>query len=51
MTRIPKWKQRQLKAKAELDKAERDARYKAFWAAVPEPKRKTVDFDRGLPIG
>jgi hypothetical protein len=43
--KIPKWKQRRIKARAELEIAERRARHAAFWAAVPPPRvRRPVDF-------
>jgi hypothetical protein len=61
--RFPKWKQRALKAKAELESAEQSARHKAFWDAVKKPKffEDQPDFDEyrerrpitdwDLPIG
>lgn len=50
----PKWKQRAIKAKAELDEAERAERYRKFWEAVyPEPIREErtspLDYDREPP--
>lgn len=46
----PKWKQRRLKAKAELEAAERKARYDAFWAAVPKPQSKrALDYELSPP--
>lgn len=48
----PQWKRRQIAEKAERERAERQARYDAFWAAVPEPKRtwpRPVDLER-LPV-
>lgn len=59
--RRPKWKQRLLDAKAELEAAERKARHDAFWEAVPKPRRliedqpdygerRPLDYER-LPIG
>lgn len=46
-----KWKQRQLKAKSDLENAEKAARYRAFWESVPpvKPVRVPVDFER-LPV-
>jgi hypothetical protein len=41
----PKWKQRAINAKAELEAAEQAARHQAFWAAVPQPKQAPRPFD------
>jgi hypothetical protein len=41
----PKWKQRQLDAKKEREAAEAAARHKAFWEAVPQPKRLIEEHD------
>ena len=58
--KFPKWKKRQLEAKAELEAAERKARHDAFWAVVDPPRKliedqpdysepKPVDYER-LPV-
>ena len=56
----PAWKRRQLAEKAERERAERQARYDAFWAAVEKPRLiedqpdtfvRPIDYDAGLPIG
>jgi hypothetical protein len=41
----PLWKQRALKAKAELEAAERKARHDAFWEAVKPDRKLIVETD------
>lgn len=59
----PKWKQRAIKAKADLEDAERAERYRKFWESVQQPQYterhswhrdangSPLDFEDGLPIG
>ena len=41
---LPKWKERRLKAKAELEAAEQAARHRAFWEAVKPPRPSRAIF-------